>query len=97
MNGYILEIIIKINGTMERFFPEKKISMVLEQGAVLSDLYEVMGLFKGPKLSRAVWNHDKNRFRGPVIVISENRLLKNEDETLYDGQIIEFKRALVGG
>jgi len=92
-----MEIILKISGTIERFFPEKEIRFVLKKGVVLSDLYEMMGWLYGSKISAAVWNHGKNRFRGPVIVSSGGRLLKNEDEILYDGQIIELKRFLIGG
>lgn len=82
---------------MERFFPEKEIRLVLKKEAVLSDLYQNMGRLYGPEISVAVWNHKKNRFRGPVIISSDGRLLKGEDENLYDGQIIELKRFLIGG
>ena len=92
-----MEVILKTSGSIERFFPEKEIRFVLEKGAVLSDLYEMMGQVNGSDISAAVWNHGKNRFRGPVIVSSSGRLLKNEDEVLYDGQIIELKRFLIGG
>jgi len=92
-----MEIILKTSGTMERFFPKKEFRFVLKKGAQLSDLYEIMGRLNGPEISAAVWNHGKNRFRGPVIVKSGGRLLKNEEEILYDGQIIELKRFLIGG
>ena len=92
-----MEIIIKATGTIERFFPAKEIRLELETGAVLSDAYEKMGQQHGPTLSAAIWNHGKNRFRGPVIVSSGGRLLKNENEILSDGQIIELKRFLIGG
>jgi hypothetical protein len=92
-----MEIILKTSGTIERFFPEKEIRFVLKKGAALSDLYEMMGRLNGSKISAAIWNHGKNRFRGPVIVSSGGRLLKNEDEILYNGQIIELKRFLIGG
>ncbi len=92
-----MEVILKISGTIERFFPEKELRFILKKGALLSDLYEMMGQFNGSEISAAVWNHGKNKFRGPVIVSSGGRLLKNEDEILYDGQIIELKRFLIGG
>jgi len=92
-----MDVILKISGTMERFFPEKKIRLVLKKEAVLSDLYQILGRLYGPKISVAVWNHKKNRFRGPVIISSDGRLLKSEHENLYDGQIIELKRFLIGG
>jgi len=92
-----MEVTLKISGTMERFFPEKKIRFIFKGEAVLSDIYQTMGLLYGSKISKAVWNHKKNRFRGPVIISSDGRLLKNDDEKLYDGQIIELKRFLIGG
>lgn len=92
-----MEVIVKTSGTIERFFPAKEFRFLFETRAVLSDVYEMLGQRFGPEISAAVWNHGKNRFRGPVIVSSGGRLLKRDDEILHDGQVIELKRFLIGG
>ncbi len=92
-----MKIILKINGTMERFFPATEFNLFLSQNATLAELYEELGKLAGEKISQAVWNHKKNRPRGPVIIRSESGVLKDENHPLHEGQVIEMKRFLVGG
>lgn len=92
-----MKIILKINGTMERYFPATEFNLCLKENASLADLYEELGKVAGDKISQAVWNHTKNRPRGPVIVSSESGVLKKDTHPLHEGQVIEMKRFLIGG
>ncbi len=92
-----MKILLKINGTMERYFPATEYHLNLGKDATLADLYEKLANLAGADISPAVWNHNKNRPRGPVIMRSEAGVLKDENEPLCEGQILEFKRFLVGG
>jgi hypothetical protein len=51
----------------------------------------------GDDLPRSIWNHEKNRFRGPIIVSSNKVILKKECTSLHNNQLIELKRFLIGG
>ncbi len=92
-----MKILLKINGTMERYFPATEYHLNLEKDATLADLYEELANVAGADISSAVWNHSKNRPRGPVIMRCESGVLQDEDEPLCEGQVLEFKRFLVGG
>ena len=92
-----MKLLLKINGTMKRYFPATEYHLSLEKDATLADLYEELANVAGADISQAVWNHKKNRPRGPVIMRSETGVIKDEKEPLYEGQILEFKRFLVGG
>lgn len=92
-----MKILLKINGTMERYFPATEIHLNLRENATLADLYEELGNAVGAEISQAVWNHKKNRPRGPVIMRSESGVIKDENHPLVKGQILEMKRFLVGG
>ncbi len=92
-----MKILLKINGTMGRYFPATEYQLGLAKNAQLSDLYEELGKVVGTEISQAVWNHSKNRPRGPVIVCSESGVLKDEKHPLHEGQILELKRFMVGG
>lgn len=92
-----MNILLKISGTMERYFPATEFHFKLGNDATLSDLYEELAIVAGADISPAVWNHNKNRPRGPVIIRSEAGVIKDEKHPLYEGQILEFKRFLVGG
>ncbi len=82
---------------MKRYFPAAEFHLKLENDATLSDLYKELGFVAGADISSAVWNHKKNRPRGPVFMRSEAKVLKDENHPLFDGQILELKRFLVGG
>lgn len=71
--------------------------MVLRENATLADLYEELASVAKDETPSAIWNPDKKRFRGPVIVRSGDNILKDEKTRLHDGQEIEFKRFLIGG
>lgn len=92
-----MKILLKIHGTMERYFPATEFHLRLGNDATLSDLYEKLATVAGADISPAVWNHTKNRPRGPVIMRSETGVLKDEEYPLHEGQILELKRFLVGG
>lgn len=92
-----MKILLKINGTMERYFPATEYHLSLKQKATLADLYEELASVAGAEISPAVWNNEKRRPRGPVIMRSEAGVLKNENHPLHEGQTLEFKRFLVGG
>lgn len=92
-----MKIRLTISGTMERFFPATEFCLELGREATLSDLYDELGSTIGADISKAVWNHQASRPRGPVIVRSDEGVLKDENQPLYDGQTIELKRFLIGG
>jgi len=92
-----MQIKVKPVGIMQKFFSDKKMTFSLRKNATLADLYDQIGRTLGDELPRSIWNHEKNRFRGPITVISCQTVLKNESTLLKDNQLIELKRFLVGG
>ena len=88
---------LQLDNVMSRYYPRKTFTIVLKENALLSDLFQAISLLRNPQFSESVWNFSKDRFRGPVLITSCGKLLKNENEQLYDGQVIEFRRCLIGG
>lgn len=92
-----MQIRLQPTGTIQQHFPEEVMTFTLEDNATLFDLYNEIGYSIGSRLPKSIWNHEKNKFRGPVIIISDNRVLKNKDTLLRNNQLIKLKRVLVGG
>jgi len=92
-----MRVEIQLSGSIQLYFSDAKMHFNLKNNATLADLYEEMGHSIGSKMSKAIWNHEKKRFRGPVVVVSNNEILKGEDTLLHDNQLIELKRFLIGG
>ena len=92
-----MQIRVQPAGIIRHHFPEEEMTFTLEKNASLADLYDEIGFSIGSRLPESIWNHKKNRFRGPIIVSSDNVVLKSEDTLLRDNQLIKLKRFLVGG
>ncbi len=92
-----MKVTLKFDNEMEQYYPRKTLSLVLKENAVLLDLFQAIGSLKSSQLPESIWNYSKDRFRGPVLIISCGKLIKNENEKLYDDQLIELRRCLIGG
>jgi len=92
-----VQIRLTMTGTMKKFLSTDRIDLVLKENATLSDLYDELANVAENKTPSAIWNREKKRFRGPVIVRSGPDILKDVNTCLHDGQEIEFKRFLIGG
>ena len=92
-----MQIRVQPAGIISQHFPEEVMTFTLEDNSKIADLYNEIGSSIGGRLPKSIWNHEKSRFRGPVIVTSGNVILKSEETLLHDNQLIKLKRFLVGG
>lgn len=92
-----MQIRVQPAGVISQHFPEEVMVFTLEEKSTLSDLYDEIGYSIGGNLPESIWNKNKNRFRGPIIVASNGIVLKSEDTLLRDNQLIKLKRFLIGG
>lgn len=92
-----MKVLLQLDNVMSQYYPQKTISIVLKENALLLDLFQAISLLRNPQFSESVWNYGKDRFRGPVLITSCGKLLKHENEKLYDGQVIELRRCVIGG
>jgi hypothetical protein len=93
----LLEVQLQTSGIMRDYFPYAQFTLALKDEATLADLYKKIGESIGDKLPEAIWNREKSRFRGPVLLTSNGKLIREEATQLHDGQKIELRRYLVGG
>jgi hypothetical protein len=66
-------------------------------GNRLKDVFEALDNEIGEILPNSIWNRAKKRFRGPVLIIADGKILRDEDTIIKDGQLLKIKRFLVGG
>ena len=81
-----MQITLQFSSTMRRYFSDSDLIFNLRDNATLADLYNEIGKTHGDELSSAIWNHEKSRFRGPVVVSSNKEIIKKED-TLLAGSV----------
>jgi hypothetical protein len=92
-----LNVKIEPIGIIREYIPDVQLEFNLGDYATLADLYHEIGERLGDELPEAIWNQKKRRFRGPVLLSSNEQLIKDETTRLYDGQKIQLRRFLVGG
>ncbi len=90
-------IYFRASGYMRSHFKEEKYEIELNDNATIRDLFEEIHKLLGKNLSRAIWDHDKKCFRGPVMVKVDGSIERKDSYRLSDGQNVEISRLLVGG
>ena len=91
-----MKVTLEFNGVMENYYPDKQVDVSVPESATLADLFQCIGRLK-PALPESIWHYGENRFRGPVLITSDGRVLRDKNEKLYTGQLVRLRRVLMGG
>lgn len=92
-----MKIILEFDNVLVRHYPQKELSLEIKDNAVLLDLFQSVSRPGGPALPESLWNYEDNRFRGPVLITSGGRVIRDNNEKLFNGQRIKLRRCIVGG
>ncbi len=84
-------------GALERHLGGGRLAVELPAGATLGDLYALIDERWGPQLPDKLWDGERQRFRGLVVVMSRGGDLTAPATPLADGQEISLVMPLVGG
>jgi len=84
-------------GLMRDYLGEVPHVVVLPEGATLGDLLARIELDFKEQLAGSIWNWEEHRFRGPVVIVSGHRIIRDRTTPLQDQQEVSFYKALVGG
>ena len=91
-----MKVTLEFKGAMENYYPDKRVDVCLPEAACLADLFQCIGRLN-PALPESIWHYGENRFRGPVLITSDGRVLRDKNEKLYTGQWVRLRRILMGG
>jgi len=92
-----MEIILEFDRVLKHHYPQRVLSLKIRDNGVLGDLFQSISRLKDAGLPESVWNYDEDRFRGPVLITSGGRVIRDKNEKLFNGQRIELRRCIVGG
>jgi hypothetical protein len=92
-----MNIKISVSGILKRYFEQPSFLINLSNEASLEDLFQYIHQHWAEQLPPSIWNSEKRRFRGPVIMMSNQKVLKNKKEKLNHNQHIELFRFVSGG
>lgn len=92
-----MHVFVTIEGALKNYFLRERMDLELPEQATLRDLLLCLDKEVTPDIGQPYWNHEKKKFRGPVIIRVEGTVLWDETTHLKDGQHIVIKRFLIGG
>ena len=92
-----MEVILEFDNVLTHYYPQKELSVEIKDNGVLLDLFQSISRLEEPNLPESIWNYDEDRFRGPVLISSGGRVLRDENEKLFNGQRIKLIRCIAGG
>jgi molybdopterin converting factor small subunit len=92
-----MQVTLKGIGLMRDYLGEAPRQVELPEGATLGDLLDRIELDFKEQLTGSIWNWEEHRFRGPVVIVSDHRTIKDKATPLQDQQEVSFYKALVGG
>jgi hypothetical protein len=90
-------ITIRGCGTMREYFGDHPCAVELNDGATLGELFCQLEVSFKDRLEGPIWNWQKHRFRGPVVVVVGQCVVKELSTPLAPGQEVSFYKAVVGG
>jgi molybdopterin converting factor small subunit len=83
-------------GPLREAFGAPEYEYDLPDGASLGDLLDRIGAEHGERLA-SIWNQRERRFRGPVVIMTGTRVVKDRSTPLRDRQTVSLYKAVVGG
>ncbi len=92
-----MEIILEFDNVLKQYYPQKILSLKVRDNGVLLDLFQSIGRLEESRLPESIWNYNENRFKGPVLITSGGRVIRDSNEKLFNGQRIQLRRCVVGG
>jgi hypothetical protein len=82
---------------MKKYFKEGPVTIKMISGATLEDFFVYFHNHLSRSLPDFFWNTKKKRFRGPIIVMLDNKVVTDPKTPLEHGNSIKLFKALVGG
>ena len=92
-----MKVILVAMGHMEKDLGGKRFTFELPPGSVLADLLREFGNEFSGRIPEVLWNRTEGRFRGPVVLMSNDAALRDPAALLQDGQEVLVYNVLVGG
>ena len=88
---------LRLFGMLQRLCGGERFALDLPPGATLADLLEAIDERWGAALPAGLWDRQRRRFSGPVVLLSDGRDLHDPAMPLVEGQDISLVVPLAGG
>jgi molybdopterin converting factor small subunit len=92
----MIHVLLQPCGPLQAAFGAPELDLELPDGATLGDLLDRIGAEHGERLE-SLWRVHERRFRGPVVIETDAKVVKDRATPLRDRQTVRLHKAIVGG
>lgn len=92
-----MKIYFYLEGLIKAYYKQESGIVELEEGATLEDFCIKINESAGDGVKHSIWDSRKKRFRGPVAVSVDGKVIKDLNYKLKDEQKIRLSYYIVGG
>ena len=92
-----MRVYVKALGQMKQFLGEGSREIELPEEATVEDFLRFMHENWRERFPAYLWNVQQRRFRGPVIIMVDSKVIRGPDTRLSDQCEIELHKVVVGG
>lgn len=92
-----MKIIFHPIGKIKEYFGSETVVVELDEHATLQDLIKFIKLRWNENIPDFMWDNKKNDFRGPVMFIVNGVVQLDRSAPLYQGDVIQISKVMVGG
>jgi sulfur carrier protein ThiS len=92
-----MRVFVKALGQMKRFLGEESREIELPEEATVRDFLGFLHENWREHFPDYLWDAKQRRFRGPVIIMVDRRVVRDPDTRLSERCEIELHKVLVGG
>jgi molybdopterin converting factor small subunit len=92
-----MKIRLKSIGDLRDYFGREPQEIELPENAVMGDLFPVIEERWGTILPAYLWDREKQRFKGAVVLLVDKRVIHDFKAPLNDGMEVQILKAIAGG
>jgi sulfur carrier protein ThiS len=92
-----MRVYVKALGQMKQFLGECSREIEFPEEATVEDFLRFMHENWRGRFPAYLWNVQQRRFRGPVIIMVDSKVIRGPDTRLSDQCEIELHKVVVGG
>ncbi len=92
-----MKVYLKSIGDLRDYFGREPQEFILPEEASAAHLLAGIEERYGKLIPAYMWDFEAHRFRGPIVLLVDKKVIQNFDTPLRDGLEVTLMKALMGG
>jgi sulfur carrier protein ThiS len=97
MGVRLLKVTLVSVADLREYFGREPVGIELPEDATINSLLQVIAQRWGSQLPAYMWDSNRCGFRGPILLLVNQKVVRDHSTALCDGQEVTVMHALAGG